>query len=1049
MKANTIAPFKLYQASAGAGKTFLLVQQFLVKLLSSKTEDRFHRMLALTFTNKAVFEMKFRLLKKLHFLAFTEDELSQDPMGEALLVQLGITPRELSARARVNLHLILHDYAAFDVITLDSFTHRVIRSFAKDLGLAYNFDVELQSERILEEVVERVIDQVGEAPQLTKLLEAFTFQKMDDEAISNWDLKSNLLATAKLLLNENDRDKIIQFMGPSDASVDKQYNYLLSKRENMLQAMIDLGKKVMILFAEEGLIAEHFNRQTLFNRFSKLSKGDFERFDTGKLHENLKEGKRIYLAKTPEHIKKKIEALLPRLLAFYEQGLFYFYRWHLLSDVLKQWIPLNMLATLARTLALHQTETNRVLLSTFNERIAQEVLGQPSPYIYERLGENYRHYFLDEFQDTSSLQWKNLIPLIKSSLESESESGQPGSLLIVGDPKQSIYRWRGGNVEQFIDLLGDENPFTIEKEEKRLSSNYRSSATIVAFNNGLYQVLGEHLTHDANKILYGSQSLQNPVNKDVGFVRMSFLSSVLDEKDPFAVGMVNDIKACKMSGYNWSDMAILVRTRKQAQSIGRVLKMEKLPFSSSESLVLGQSKQVEFLMTLLYLHHQPKNLKEKKKHLSFLYEGKDRSEDLHTYLQKNLPRALNKIWQDDGIDFSLDWFDQRTLYTVLQRACSHFQSLAINDVFVAYFLDEVFELSCKDINEVHALIHYWEHQLMQKTIPAANSQRGIRLMTIHQAKGLEFPLVFFPYADRPIHPKTQERLWLNTTDLLGGEIPLVWINQSSRLQHYGSEGELAYEKKLKEEEIDAWNVFYVATTRACEQLYIYADKQKIDKHTYASLLAKYAEDCGRKTSEDIYEWGEMGDPKELPSEDASKEETASFFSAHPYEERLMLQYNNSKKNEEARNYGIKIHELLSRIDFADEVTSTLAEATFRGEITKTEEEEMKRTLDHLVYDSAVAPYFSRAFTVWNEQSILVPNTKILRPDRIVFNDEKTIVIDYKTGNKSEKHITQIKEYVDCVLLLFNRPVEAYLVYIDKKGNNELKTINVSQLASSE
>ena len=225
--------------------------------------------------------------------------------------------------------------------------------------------------------------------------------------------------------------------------------------------MVELGKQVVSFLKENNLRAEHFNRQTFYNRFLNLSKANFNRYDAGKLHQSLIDGKAIYTTNTPTQAKDKIDDLLPQLLRYYENGLQLFYRWQLLVDVLKQWVPLNLLSLLVKTLADFQNETNRVLLSTFNERIRKEILWQPSPYIYERLGENYRHYFIDEFQDTSVLQWKNLIPLIKSSVESRAESDSHGSLLLVGDPKQAIYRWRGGNVEQFIDLISTGNPFTI------------------------------------------------------------------------------------------------------------------------------------------------------------------------------------------------------------------------------------------------------------------------------------------------------------------------------------------------------------------------------------------------------------------------------------------------------------------------------------------------------------------------------------------------------------------------------------------------------------
>ena len=238
---------------------------------------------------------------------------------------------------------------------------------------------------------------------------------------------------------------------------------------------------------------------------------------------------------------------------------------------------------------------------------------------YERLGENYRHYFLDEFQDTSSLQWNNLIPLIKSSIESELESGHTGSLLLVGDPKQSIYRWRGGNVEQFIDLIHEGNPFTIAKKKNNLKTNYRSAKAIVTFNNALYAALPEYITFEENKSLFGDEAFQELNNETEGYVRLSFIQSKNDtEEDAYAVSLIEDAKRCHDNGYSWGDMAILVRTKKQAQSIASSLTQANLPYTSSESLLMGQSPAVNFLMTLVYLYSQPDDLHQKKMHLTHL-----------------------------------------------------------------------------------------------------------------------------------------------------------------------------------------------------------------------------------------------------------------------------------------------------------------------------------------------------------------------------------------------------------------------------------------------
>ena len=487
------APFQIFNASAGSGKTFLLVQQYLTKLLSSRTDEKFNRMLALTFTNKAVFEMKYRILLQLQNLA-SQDPLDQaNPMGKILLETLEISPQELQQRAKRSLQIILHDYAAFDVITLDSFMHRVIRTFARDLGLSYNFDVTLEVDDFLEEIIDRVLDRVGEAPDLTRILEQLTFEKMDDEATTSWELKKNLIDAAKLLLNENDRTQIQRIALLSPSKKKQQQEFLQYKYNSLVVELTTIGETALKFFKEHGLEAAHFNRKTLYNRFLKLSKGAFDGFDAGQLYQNMQEGKPLYPKKVDGEVQQSINRLSGQIIGYFEKALNLFFQWQLIKDIKKQWIPLNLVTSLSRELEDYQNETNKVLLSTFNERIANEILLQPTPYIYERLGENYRHYFLDEFQDTSSLQWKNLIPLIETAITSLNEDNRSGSLLLVGDPKQSIYRWRGGDVNQFIDLTEEGSPFQIEKKVNHLAINYRSAQSIVAFNNVLYQCLTQHL----------------------------------------------------------------------------------------------------------------------------------------------------------------------------------------------------------------------------------------------------------------------------------------------------------------------------------------------------------------------------------------------------------------------------------------------------------------------------------------------------------------------------------------------------------------------------
>ncbi|MEN8813196.1 MAG: UvrD-helicase domain-containing protein, partial [Candidatus Arcticimaribacter sp.] len=344
------APFQIYNASAGSGKTFLLVQKYLLRLLSGRSDEYFNRLLALTFTNKAVFEMKYRILLQLHDFAFSDRQLKDDPMGKILLEELSISAKELKQRAERSLKVILHDYAAFDVITLDSFTHRVIRTFAKDLGLAYNFDVVLEVQDFLEQIVDRVLDRVGKQSELTEILVEFTFEKMDDDGTSSWELRQNLMKAAELLLNENDRIQVQKIAAMSSLERKSQQAFLKQKHNELILSLTSIGKEMLLMFEENGLNASHFSRGTLFNRFSNVAKGVFKDFDKGQLYQNILDGKPLYPKKIPADLQRCIDGLSDTIKENFEKVLGFFFQLQLIKDIKKQWIPLNLLTTLSKEL---------------------------------------------------------------------------------------------------------------------------------------------------------------------------------------------------------------------------------------------------------------------------------------------------------------------------------------------------------------------------------------------------------------------------------------------------------------------------------------------------------------------------------------------------------------------------------------------------------------------------------------------------------------------------------------------------------------------------
>ncbi len=1040
------APFQIYNASAGSGKTFLLVQKYLLRLLSGRSDEYFNRLLALTFTNKAVFEMKYRILLQLHDFAFSDRQLEDDPMGKILLEELSISAKELKQRAERCLKVILHDYAAFDVITLDSFTHRVIRTFAKDLGLAYNFDVALDVTDFLEEIVDRVLDRVGKQPELTEILLAFTFEKMDDDGTSSWELKKNLMNAAELLLNENDRIQVQKIAALTALERRNQQAFLKQNQRNLELDLERIGSEMIRLFKDNGLEASHFSRGTLYNRFLNLSKGEFKDFDNGQLYQNMLEGKPLYPKKVPAQVQGCIEGLSVRIVENFTKALGLFYQWQLTKDIRKQWIPLSLLASLSKELEAYQNETNKVLLSTFNDRIAKEILLQPTPYIYERLGENYRHYFLDEFQDTSSLQWKNLIPLIETALISLNEDDRTGSLLLVGDPKQSIYRWRGGDVNQFISLINEKPPFQIQKKVNALKTNYRSAKSVVAFNNTLYQSLTQHLEYQENEALFGQYAQQEFFSEKEGYVKLTFFPDEKPfEQNPYTKRIIADINQCKKQGFALTDMVILVRKKKQAERIAKDLSVAKIPTITSSSLRLEENDQVRFLASLLQLYFNPKDLACKKEHLTFLYSSKDRIEDLHQFLFERIPRGLEEIWQEEGIAFNFSFFDHRSLNTVMEKACFLFPQIATENAYVQAFLDLVFDFSQKEKADLFSFLNFWEKNKETQNLSIPEDSIGVKILTIHQAKGLEFPIVFFPFADSLIQANHQEKVWLSTQSIFGQQLPLAWVGYSKRLLNYGPEGERVYHKKKQEEEMDAWNVFYVATTRASQELYLYANEKNQEKKSYVKVLNDLIPQTQKQGNEErIYEWGSPStcSVKENKIASPKKNSLSQIQAAYPYEQKLVLQMSQSQARESARILGLRVHDLWGKINYQDEAEGILNDAYLQGEITKEEHLKLASLFDQIMQDENLKRFYSRDYKVFNEKAILIPQQQILRPDRMGVGEEDAYVIDYKTGKQKPEHVTQVLAYAEWIEKITQKKVNVFLVYLDLERDHSFEVVTL-------
>ena len=552
--------FTIYDASAGSGKTYTLVKEYLKIIFLSNKNDAYRNILAITFTNKAVHEMKSRVVDSLS--EFANDNPSEKAMQlmETIHQETQLSVSKIKEKAKNIIKHLIHNYAAFDISTIDKFTHKVIRAFAHDLNLPITFEVSLDTESLLTEAVDALIAQAGEDEALTKLLIDFTMEKADDD--KSWDVSKDIMDTGRLVLNENNREELKHFDQKTIADFTSIKQKLSKLNVDFEIDCTRLATEALSVISSCNIDEKSFSRGTFINHLNaikdnnpKASDRKYIDFDDIAINKSAKD-------------RAVIEAVIPNLLQILKQVYAILETKNFYKAFLKNITPLSLLNTVSNELAKIQQEQNILSISEFNKLINDQIQNQPAPFIYERLGEKYRHFFIDEFQDTSQMQWQNLIPLIDNATSSQFDDGAQGTLMIVGDPKQSIYRWRGGKAEQFIALSKNENPFNNKnKQSVSLATNFRSYSEVVEFNNDFFGLLSQEFSNEDYIDLYKNHSHQNTNHKKGGHVCISFISKIQktddDEgeqtkSDLYLNAIVDKINNLKAINFNYQDIVILI-----------------------------------------------------------------------------------------------------------------------------------------------------------------------------------------------------------------------------------------------------------------------------------------------------------------------------------------------------------------------------------------------------------------------------------------------------------------------------------------------------------
>ncbi|WP_136667322.1 exodeoxyribonuclease V subunit beta [Flavobacterium sp. H122] len=1037
--------FSIYNASAGSGKTYTLVKEYLKIILLSPKEDAYKNILAITFTNKAVHEMKSRIVDSL--FDFTKDNPTDKSLNlmKDLSLETGLSLNEITAKAKLIIKNIIHNYAAFDISTIDKFTHKVIRSFAIDLNLPVTFDVSLDTESLLQEAVDAIVAEAGENDELTKLLVDFTMEKTDDD--KSWDVSGEIFNTGKLILNENNREEVLSLQDKSIQEFVVLKNKLQELCNNIEAETSEQAKLALELIENKGIDLKSFSGGYFPKHLQGIAEGKFN--PQNKTYHEFDDIKINKSAKDKEIIEGCVPELLSVLAVVYQK----FQKKNLYEAFLKNITPLSLLNTVNNKLKNIQEEQNILSITEFNKLINEQIKHQPAPFIYERLGERYKHFFIDEFQDTSQMQWQNLIPLIDNALSSEDLQGNQGSLLIVGDPKQSIYRWRGGKAEQFIDLAKTENPFSNkDKQVINLESNYRSYDEVIHFNNDFFKFLSQKFENEDYKDLYENKSFQKSNSKKGGSVNISFLPKAdeieteeeITQDDLYLQKTLQTIYEIQQKGFSLSEIVILVRNNSKGVLLANYLTEQKIPVISSESLLLSTSSEVQFLLNMLRYLSDRKNKEALVQVLYYLVNNFETHLQIHDFIWQGLQFAteaeLQQWLEDFGVQINFASIRRKPLYEIVEDLILAGIPPSKNNAYVQYFLDAVLEKDVKYQYSMADFLDFWEKSSHKLSVPTAEGAEAIRIMTIHKSKGLEFPVVIFPFAEESYSVNKREKMWLDAPEE-EASFEKYLIDKSSKVKEYGAEASKVYDQKSQEELLDNVNVLYVALTRAEEQLYIISswkdrNKQGNLPNNLASFFIEFIEDRVDFDQNSLkYDWG-LSERVSIRHYSERKIDIIQPVTSSLVSENIKIAQREAmmwgSKQQEAIEFGNTMHEVLSFVKSKYDVDLAIIKAIENGLITENQKEVVLQMLNDIVFHSELADFFDGKGQVFNERTILKKGTKNHIPDRIVVKEKEAYLLDYKTGTHNQKYVVQILEYENALKEMGFSVQKKSLVYIGEK-----------------
>lgn len=1037
---NKTSAFTVYDAAAGSGKTYTIVKNYLLKILSSPNKNRYKQILAVTFTNKAVSEMKQRILNSLDGFSKKAIPKTHQNMFVEIAKELAISEDMLRSRSQKTLHYLLHNYTSFSVQTIDKFTQSVIRTFANDLGLASNFEIELDQKKLLEIAVDELINKVGNDNQITKTIIDFTKSKINDDA--TWNIKQSLLEIAYIIFNEDDIKHIKKLSTHSFEDFEHLEKDLKKRFQSNKNLVVSKSSELLSIFNEKN-VSSDFIRNYLPKHFTNLVLKGTEDYSKAKWKQDI-ENTPLYAKSKSENTKQTIDNLRAEIVNVFNETKNYVLQNQFLERILKNSTQMSLLKSLNDGLEKLKKEKQLLLISDFNKLIFETIKDQPTPFIYERLGERYKDFFIDEFQDTSVMQWQNLLPLCDNAVSSiNDQTNETGTVTIVGDAKQAIYRWRGGKAEQFMHLSNDSSPFSNpEKKTIQLDTNYRSYSNIIDFNNSFFSFLANFFSFDDYKDLFLKGNNQKTNSQKGGFVQFDFIEAKnSEEKDElYPQKVFENIQKIINQGFLYKDICILVRKNKEGVLIADYLNQYEIPIISQEVLLIKNAHEIILLINFaVYSLAQT----DKKKKLEFLkaLANQLKIDNLNLFLQTYISLDSHQIFEKlakKDIRLSFDYFNSQSLYEAFEKLIISFKLDQRPNANLQFFMDFVFEYVQKQNAGINEFLAHWELKKHTLSIVIPHGKNAVQIMSIHKSKGLEFPVVIYPYADTEIYKPQPKHVWSSIQELT----PIfkeAYVNYNEKVFSQYNTKTLEQVTHIKQlQELDNFNILYVALTRAKEQLYIISNDPNNGKKPDDSFQIFFKSFLANTTKftnvENSYQFGETS-KKTASNKNQNNTASLNLFICTPKKRQQVTPALNisllSIDQQESLQIGILTHELMAKIYDRNDFDKVINHFKQRKYIPKAHSHIIEKNIVSILAHPLLKTIFNKKNQIFNERDFTI-NNEILRPDRVEIIDQTTvIIIDYKTGIEHKEHELQINQYASIFKVLGFKNIKKMLIYTGK------------------